>query len=198
MKTFRQFIEEDAAQSPPAIIHPAPAGKEDHIGGLIRRMSKPDSIAALLKKHEDREKEFEGFAHRTFKYEGPAGKVTHDTGGMTRYGISKNAHPDVDIANLTKDDAKEIYRKHYFEGMGELNHLSHRSRAVVLDAAINQGKGFAQKLAKEHGDNYDKLIQGRKDHYDHLATSNPDKYGKYHKGWLNRLDKLRNDTQELK
>lgn len=38
-----------------------------------------------------------------------------DPGGMTKYGISQRAHPDVDIKNLTIDGAKEIYRLEYWE-----------------------------------------------------------------------------------
>ena len=31
-----------------------------------------------------------------------------DPGGETNFGIAKRSHPDVDIANLTKEGAKEI------------------------------------------------------------------------------------------
>ena len=32
-----------------------------------------------------------------------------DKGGMTKYGISKRSYPDVDIENLTKAEAVQIY-----------------------------------------------------------------------------------------
>jgi lysozyme family protein len=35
----------------------------------------------------------------------------HDPGGMTKFGISHKAFPDLDIANLTLEQAKEIYRR---------------------------------------------------------------------------------------
>jgi lysozyme family protein len=44
------------------------------------------------------------------------GYVNHpsDPGGETKYGISKRAYPDIDIANLTEEDAEEIYYRDYW------------------------------------------------------------------------------------
>ena len=36
-----------------------------------------------------------------------------DPGGLTRWGISAAAHPGVDIRNLTRELAAEIYRTSY-------------------------------------------------------------------------------------
>lgn len=44
----------------------------------------------------------------------PTGYVV-DAGGPTRFGISKNANPDVDIENLTLDGAKKLYRARYWD-----------------------------------------------------------------------------------
>ena len=41
-----------------------------------------------------------------------------DPGGETNYGISKRSYPDVDIAQLTLDDAKTIYRRDYWDRCG--------------------------------------------------------------------------------
>lgn len=38
----------------------------------------------------------------------------HDRGGETNFGISKRAHPEVDIRALTREQAIEIYREHYW------------------------------------------------------------------------------------
>lgn len=206
MKTFKQYIAEEldavhgAPPAKPAHVRYASADKKDPIGDLIHSFKRSDDMAALIKKHvEEPEKEFHDFFHRTLKYEGAKGEVTHDTGGMTKYGISSKAHPDVDIANLTKDQARDIYRKHYFDRMGKMDHLHPKVRAVALDAAVNQGLSHAKELVAAHGkkDNHETMIQARQAHYDHLATKNPAKYGKYHKGWTNRLNRLRADIKDI-
>jgi lysozyme family protein len=47
----------------------------------------------------------------------------NDRGGETKYGISKRSYPDLDIADLTIEDAQEIYRVDYFDAhrCGELH-----------------------------------------------------------------------------
>ena len=39
----------------------------------------------------------------------------NDPGGETNFGICKRSYPDLDIKNLTKDIAKEIYFKEYYD-----------------------------------------------------------------------------------
>jgi len=38
-----------------------------------------------------------------------------DRGGETKYGISKRSYPQLDIKNLTLEQALEIYRKDYWK-----------------------------------------------------------------------------------
>jgi lysozyme family protein len=42
------------------------------------------------------------------------GRLVTDQGGLTRWGISRKAHPNVDIANLTRDGACSIYLSDYW------------------------------------------------------------------------------------
>lgn len=37
-----------------------------------------------------------------------------DPGGETKYGVSKKAYPNLDIARLTVDEAIEIYKNDYW------------------------------------------------------------------------------------
>jgi lysozyme family protein len=66
-----------------------------------------------------------------------------DRGGETRYGISARSYPDVDIANLTLDDAAAIYRRDYWDALrlGEI--ADQKIAAEVFDSGVNTGTGRA-------------------------------------------------------
>ena len=49
----------------------------------------------------------------TLHHEGGYVHDPKDLGGETNYGIAKRFYPDVDIKNLTEDEAKEIYKTDY-------------------------------------------------------------------------------------
>lgn len=67
-----------------------------------------------------------------------------DPGGETKYGVSKRAHPDVDIANLTLDGAKQIYKAQYWDKLF-LDTADPRLALAAFDAAVNNGVGAATK-----------------------------------------------------
>ena len=74
------------------------------------------------------------------------GYVNHpdDPGGETKYGISKRAYPEIDIANLTEEDAGEIYFKDYWSKIkGE--DLPRGVACVVMDYGVNSGISRASK-----------------------------------------------------
>jgi len=74
------------------------------------------------------------------------GYVNHpdDRGLETNFGISKRAYPEVDIKNLTKTEAKEIYRRDYWNRvMGD--DLPFPLALVTFDAAVNSGVSRASK-----------------------------------------------------
>lgn len=50
----------------------------------------------------------------TLQNEGELCSVEGDAGGLTKYGISKRSYPHLDIANLTKEKAAEIYRRDFW------------------------------------------------------------------------------------
>jgi len=71
-----------------------------------------------------------------------------DPGGETNFGIAKRSHPDVDIANLTKDGAKEIYKEHYWD-RNKVESLSEDLRHIYFDMCVNQGRGRAVKILQK-------------------------------------------------
>jgi len=73
------------------------------------------------------------------------GTLVQDAGGLTRWGISKKANPDVDIANLTRDGAIDIYRRKYWNAVkGDL--LPAALALLVFDAAVNMGPGYVARM----------------------------------------------------
>lgn len=68
------------------------------------------------------------------------GLVDHakDPGGLTNFGISQRAYPQLDIRNLTPEIASEIYRSDYWDRF-KVGELPPALRLAVFDSAVNQG-----------------------------------------------------------
>ena len=74
-----------------------------------------------------------------------------DPGGETKYGISKWAYPGEDIAGMTVERAKELYRRDYW-GPLQCDQLPAMVRLSVMDAGVNSGvKRAAQWLQRAVG-----------------------------------------------
>lgn len=130
----------------------------------------------------------DGVIDWVIKIEG--GYVSNDAGkGETKYGINKTANPDVDIKNLTPEQAREIYRDRYWKGIGA-DRLPKEIRAIAFDTAVNQGVSMANKLTAASGGDPEKYIDLRRAEYARLIESNPAKFKRYEKSWNNRLDEL--------
>jgi lysozyme family protein len=67
------------------------------------------------------------------------GYVFHpkDPGGETKYGISKRSYPNVDIKNLTKGQAMDIYRRDFWEDWMAIQPLL---APQLLSSSANSGK----------------------------------------------------------
>lgn len=61
-----------------------------------------------------------------------------DPGGVTKFGISKTRHPNVDVANLTLAQAEDIYRREYWLAAG-CDVLPDPMALNVFDASVNLG-----------------------------------------------------------
>ena len=65
-----------------------------------------------------------------------------DPGGETKWGISKRSYPDLDIANLTWDQAKAIYLRDFWERI-ECDQLGAPVDEFLFDYAVNSGAEHA-------------------------------------------------------
>lgn len=115
------------------------------------------------------------------------GGMTTDTGGLTKYGISAKAHPGLDIANLSRADAAEIYHKEYWRSI-DADALPPNMRLAAFDSAVNQGVGQTKTWLREANGDLQTFMKLRIEKYAQLARD--PKYAKYAKGWANRLKHL--------
>ena len=87
---------------------------------------------------------FETVVSMVLDHEG--GYVNHpsDPGGQTNYGISKRAYPELDIAGLTEEDAKKIYKEDYWDRI-KGDDLPVGVACAVMDYAVNSGISRSSK-----------------------------------------------------
>lgn len=102
-----------------------------------------------------------------------------DPGGETKFGIAKKYHPNVDIKNLTLEQAKEIYRKEYWNKING-DTLPAPMDIIGFDRSVLFGTPDVRQWLKEADEAEDLLFFSIQHIVDHW---NP----KYAKGWLNRI-----------
>ena len=88
---------------------------------------------------------FDEIIEHVLKHEGGYVNDPTDLGGETNYGITKRFYPDVDIKNLTKEQAKEIYKRDYWD-KNRVDELPEQLRHIFFDMCVNQGRGTAVKV----------------------------------------------------
>jgi len=134
---------------------------------------------------------FEAALQKTLKYEG--GYVKDDAGkGESNFGINKSANPDVDVKNLTKEKARELYKKRYWDAIGG-DALAAKDPAlatIAFDTAVNMGVSKASQLIAQSKGDPSAMLNLRQQHYNNLVKDNPEKFAPYAKGWKDRVADL--------
>jgi len=137
----------------------------------------------------------------------------HDAGGETKYGISKRAHPTVNIKDLTIGRASKIYYDQYWMPHN-YNLLPAEVAVCVWDFGVNSGPARAKKILQKMvgatddgkiGPRTKELVQKavrarrgadmlardynkeRLRFLVNLYKNNPKKHGRYMRGWINRI-----------
>lgn len=85
---------------------------------------------------------------RLIDHEGGYVNNPKDPGGETQWGISKRTYPNLDIKNLTRDDAKAIYLKDFWQA-GYMEQYDGAIAFQVFDAAVNHGIGNAIRMLQK-------------------------------------------------
>ena len=81
-------------------------------------------------------------------HEGCYSNNPKDPGGETKWGVSKRAHPSLDIGSLTLDDAKKLYKRDYWE-RAQCDRLHPDLAFQVFDGAVNSGIGNSIRWLQE-------------------------------------------------
>lgn len=82
--------------------------------------------------------EFLKAINRVLGYEGGYVNDPEDPGGETNWGISKRSYPEVDIKNLTRNQAIAIYYRDFWL-KAHCQELSDGAGYQLLDSAVNSG-----------------------------------------------------------
>ncbi|MFN8493825.1 MAG: glycosyl hydrolase 108 family protein [Caldilineaceae bacterium] len=103
------------------------------------------------------------------RWEGGYVNDPNDPGGETNYGISKRSYPQLDIANLTLDQAVEIYQRDYWQASGA-DKLPWPLSLVHFDSAVNCGMAQANVWLQACGGSVTKYCGLRLQFYAQLST----------------------------
>jgi len=80
--------------------------------------------------------------------EGGYSNNPNDPGGETNFGISKRSYPNLDIRNLTREKAREIYLNDFYKHF-KLDYLkNHELTLQVFDMVVNSGDRGIKILQK--------------------------------------------------
>ena len=131
----------------------------------------------------------------------------NDAGGETNFGICKRDNPDVDIKNLTKEQAIEIYKLKYYDTIQADRIDDVKFRWKLFDMAFNLGPETAVKIVQKvlnitvdghvgddtigaiNSADYDKVIieivKEQMKHYCRIVVGNPTQLC-FLKGWCMR------------
>lgn len=75
---------------------------------------------------------------RVMGHEGGYVNDPHDPGGETKWGISRRSYPSLDIAALTRGEAREIYRRDFWQRI-QADRLPDGVAFQLFDFAVNSG-----------------------------------------------------------
>jgi lysozyme family protein len=142
------------------------------------------------------------------------GKFFHpnDPGGFTNMGLTQRDYPKLDLKNLTREEADNIFYKDYWK-KSVASKLPDPAFISYFDAVVNTGAGRANKIlqkvvgvevdgkvgkitleaVKKYGEPKKlaiALAEGKQDFYLSLVSKNK-KFGSFIRGWSRRTNALK-------
>jgi len=117
-----------------------------------------------------------------------------DPGGETKFGLSKRANPDLDIANLTVDSAKPIYSQRYWMKFG-CSTMPWVEALLVFDCVVNGGPALHWHALFKGQSALQFAIDFQAEHL--LYLSNLANWSYEKRGWTRRLLTVFNQSQKV-
>ena len=107
---------------------------------------------------------FDEIIEQVLEHEGGYVNDPDDPGGETNFGIAKRSHPDVDIKNLTKESAKEIYFNDYWKA-NNVDKMPDDLKHIYFDMCVNMGVTRAVSIIQQtaNGKGMDLAVDGKLD-----------------------------------
>lgn len=101
---------------------------------------------------------FSDAVNRVIAHEGEYSNDPSDPGGETKWGICHNSYPELNIKNLTIEQAKEIYKRDYWDNICDW--LPYKDLQILFfDTVVNLGKRGATKVLQKTVNAYlDKIV----------------------------------------
>lgn len=165
----------------------------------------------------DKSPEFETAMKFVREAEGGYYNHPNDPGGETQFGLTKRDYPLLDIKNLTREQADEIFWQDYWLKSNAYL-IPYPAYISFFDSVVNTGRTQANKFLqrvvgatadgivgpytrsllskKDPVDVAYGIIDQRQTFYNNLAENRP-KLAVFRKGWLARNDRLKKYIQSL-
>lgn len=118
--------------------------------------------------------------------EGGYSNDPQDPGGETKFGICKRSYPNVDIQQLTLDQARGIYKRDYWDKL-HLDTQPWHIALLMFDAGVNQGVGAAsavyEKVSAKGVETFTVEFQAERA----LRYAKLESFQRFGRGWMRRL-----------
>lgn len=123
-------------------------------------------------------------------WEGGYSNDPNDPGKETKYGISKASHPELDIKNLTKEQALKVYHDEYW-GAIHGDDYPYPEALAIMDFSVHSGVGFALGVWDDSEDVFDYLLKRQE-----FLVSLGHLFSNYGRGWMRRVNAIQRIVQQ--
>ena len=142
---------------------------------------------------------FDSFLDQLFIFEGGYSDTKHDKGGKTKYGVTEKTwkafgakvNPNIkNVADISKEDAKKVYREQYYKNTAAAKVSDPRAAYVLFDSNVLLGPPRTKMLWRQSGENVEKFLELRQKFHDSRVVKDSTQ-ATHIKGWTNRVEDIK-------